>query len=339
MKKIVFTGGGTLGHVMPNLYLMEELKDYDISYIGGAKIEKEKVKDKCRYFEIQTIKFERGKFWRNFKIPIILIKAIRESKRILKDIHPDVVFSKGGYVSLPVCLAARKLRIPIIAHESDATFGLANRIILRLCKTMCVNFPSLVGKNKKIVYTGPIFSKIYDDNTTNKSKYKLNENVPTIAIIGGSLGSKIINEVVFQSIKELKKKYNIIHIVGKGNLRVKSHDNYNAIEQTDDMVNIYNIADLVIGRSGAGVTAECFYKNVPMILIPLENRSSRGDQLLNAKYYEDKGIAKIIREKDLTPEVLIDTIEMLDLTEMQKKYMKQKQINGRQKVIKLIRKY
>ena len=149
MKKIVFTGGGTLGHVMPNIYLMEELNDYKIDYIGSGGIEKGKIEDVglATFHEIPATKFQRGKFWANFKIPFVLVSAIHKSRKILKQVKPDLVFSKGGYVSLPVCLAARQLKIPIIAHESDSSFGLANRIILKICNKMCVNFKNLEQKN------------------------------------------------------------------------------------------------------------------------------------------------------------------------------------------------
>ncbi|MBR4998677.1 MAG: glycosyltransferase, partial [Clostridia bacterium] len=165
MKKIVFTGGGTLGHVMPNIYLFDELKhEFECSYIGGSGIEKEKIKDIMLYYEIPTVKLIRGKILNNFKIPFVLISAIIKAKKILREIRPNVVFSKGGYVALPVCIAARMLKIPIVSHESDASFGLANKIILRVSDVMCVNFKNLENKNKKIVYTGPLFSKEYENN-------------------------------------------------------------------------------------------------------------------------------------------------------------------------------
>ena len=151
MKTIVFTGGGTLGHVMPNLYLAEELKkEYECYYIGGKGIEKEKIQNLMPYHEISTIKLVRGKILRNLKIPYVLIKAITQAKAELKKIKPDVVFSKGGYVALPVCFAAKMLKIPIVAHESDYSFGLANKIILKLCNKMCVNFKNLESIYKEI---------------------------------------------------------------------------------------------------------------------------------------------------------------------------------------------
>ena len=339
MNKIVFTGGGTLGHVMPNLYLMEELADWEIHYIGTSGIEKDRVGGLADFHQIPAVKLKRGKFFTNLKIPFVLVKAIRQSKKYLKQIKPDVVFSKGGYVALPVCLAARSLKIPIIAHESDSSFGLANKIILKLCNNMCVNFKQLEQKNKKIIYTGPIFSKNFEKNTKNLQNLKINPNFQTILIVGGSLGSKIINDSIFKLKDELTKQFNIIHITGKGNKKFASTGNYNAFEITNDMVNLYNVADFVIGRSGAGVTAECFYKKLPMILIPLENGASRGDQVDNAKFYEEKKVATIIREADLTAETLKNEIQKMstNLNKYKNVYSRIEHQNGKEKIIKMIK--
>lgn len=340
MNKIVFTGGGTLGHVMPNLYLIDSLiEKNEVAYIGSGGIEKSKIKSEgIEFYEIPAIKLVRGKILTNLKIPFVLLSSIFKAKKILSKIKPTVVFSKGGYVALPVCIAARMLKISIVAHESDYSFGLANKLILKLCSKMCVNFQHLEKLNKKIIYTGPIFSSDFDGNHKN-TNFNLENNKPTILIVGGSLGSKVINDNLFPIIKDIIKKYNIIHITGKGNLKVKSFENYNAIEQTNDMVGIYNLADFVIGRSGAGVTAECFYKRIPMLLIPLENGVSRGDQLQNAKYYENLGVAKILREENLTPSKLEQAIYSFDFINKKNHYQNIKIDNGRNNVLKIIEEY
>lgn len=340
MEKIVFTGGGTLGHVMPNIYLMEELKEFEHYYIGGNGIEKKYVKDRLNnYYEIPTIKLVRGKVFTNLKIPFVLVSAILKAKKVLKDINPDIIFSKGGYVSLPVCVAGRLLKIPIIAHESDSSFGLANKIILKLCTKMCVNFKSLQNKNKKIVYTGPIFSKQFENKQKDYRGLNIDQSKQTILIVGGSLGSVKINEMIYVILKDLLKNFNVIHITGKNNNSIKSYDNYNACEMTQDINNLYNIADFVIGRSGAGVTAECYFKCLPMLLIPLENKASRGDQVLNAEYYKKQGVAEILKEKILTPTKLYRTI--LDfsknIAKYKTNYKKQTKVNGKETIIKEIR--
>lgn len=343
MKKIVFTGGGTLGHVMPNIYLIDDLKsEYEIAYIGGAGIEKEKLAT-CNidYYEIPTVKLIRGKILSNLKIPFVLINATIKAKKTLKKLKPTVIFSKGGYVSLPVCLAGKMLKIPIVTHESDYSLGLANKIILKTCNTMCVNFKNLESVNKKITYTGPIFSQEFESKTKGKTKLNLNSNKKTILIVGGSLGSKKINEVIFPCVKDLIKEFNIIHITGKGNNDLKSYDNYNAFEITDDMAYLYDISDILIGRSGAGVTAESYFKKLPMILIPLENKATRGDQLQNAKYYQKQGVAEIIRESELTPTTLLSGIENMEknFKKYEENYKKAEISNGKGKILKILEKY
>lgn len=343
MKKIVFTGGGTLGHVMPNIYLMEELKNtYECYYIGSNGIEQNEVKHLVKqYYEIPVVKLIRGKVFKNFKIPFVLINSIFKARQILKEIKPNVVFSKGGYVALPVCIAARMLNIPIVAHESDYNFGLANKIILKLCNNMCVNFKNLESKSKKITYTGPLFSKDYESKTKDFSKLSIDKSKPTLLIVGGSLGSRKINNNIFAVLKDLLVNFNIIHITGKGNNKIKSYENYNAFEKTNDMVNLYNIADFVLGRSGAGVTAECYFKSLPMLLIPLQNKASRGDQVLNAKYYENLGVAKIIEEEKISPKLILTEINDFykNIQKYKNKYKNTTQINGKKKIIDLIKKY
>ncbi len=339
MKKIIFTGGGTLGHVMPNLYLMEELADWECHYIGSRGIEKEKITKVADFREIPAIKLVRGKFWSNLKIPFVLISSIGKAKKILKEINPDVIFSKGGYVSLPVAIAGKMLKIPIIAHESDYSFGLANKIILKTCDKMCVNFKNLEGKNNKIVYTGPIFSSTFENVEKDYSGLNLDKSKPTVLIVGGSLGSKIINDNIFSILKDLLRDFNIIHITGKGNKKIKSYDNYNAFEMVNNIVKFYNIADFVIGRSGAGVTAECYFKHLPMLLIPLANKATRGDQTLNAEYYQKQGVAEILKETDLTPTRLYDEIKRFngELGKYKNEYKASKQINGKLMVINQIK--
>ena len=324
---------------MPNIYLMEELKDYKSYYIGSNGIEKERVKELAEFYEIPAIKLVRRKFLTNFKIPFVLIGAILKSKKLLKQIKPDVIFSKGGYVSLPVCIAGRMLNIPIIAHESDYSFGLANKIILKVCTCMCVNFKNLEKVNIKVIYTGPIFNSTYESKQKDYTNLNIDKTKPTILIVGGSLGSKKINENIFVILKDLLKLFNIIHITGKGNNKIKSYDNYNSFEITNDIVNFYNIADFVIGRSGAGVTAESYFKNLPMILVPLENGASRGDQVLNAKYYEKQGVAKVIREQELTPNKFLKEISDFykNIEKYKNNYKNRQKINGKEKIIELIK--
>ncbi len=343
-KTVVFTGGGTLGHVMPNLYLINDLKDKaNCTYIGSSGIEKEKVVSilNNNFYEIPAVKLVRGKILTNIKIPFVLFDAILKAKKILKKLKPAVVFSKGGYVALPVCIAAKMLKIPIIAHESDYSFGLANRLILSVCNTMCVNFKQLENKNNKIIYTGAILDKAFESKQKNTAGFNLNANLPTILIVGGSLGAKSLNNYIVNLANKLINHFNIIHVTGKGNLTLKSFNNYNSIEMCDNMPALYNLATFVIGRSGAGVTAECFYKQLPMLLVPLENKSSRGDQVQNAEYYKNLGVSQVLHEQNLTDDKMLAEIETFykDINKYKIAYSHLKIKNGKERVLELITNY
>lgn len=339
--KIVFTGGGTLGHVMPNLYLIEELKkNNEIHYIGSNGIEKEVVKKHgVTYHEISATKLYRGKIVRNLSIPFKLIKAMQQAKKILKQLQPDLIVSKGGYVSLPVCLAGRKLKIPIVSHESDYSFGLANKIILKLSDKMCVNYEHLKSLNPNIVFTGPVISNSFKlSNIKSDVPLTLDTSKPTILIVGGSSGSKIINETVFKSVEELTKSYNIIHLVGKGNAKKMKYPNYNQFELSSNMPYLYSISDLVVGRAGAGVIFECAYMNKPMLLIPLQNKNSRGDQIQNAEYFKNKGGARILLQSQLNPTTLTKyiNISLNNLKPMKESLTKLNLSHGKEKMLDTI---
>lgn len=339
-KKICFTGGGTLGHVMPNLYLAKDLKEYNLMYIGAGGIEKEKVKQEgIEYFEIKATKLRRGKVFVNLRVPFELVRAIKQAKKILKEQKPDLVVSKGGFVALPVCIAARKLRIPIISHESDYSFGLANKIILHFSNIMCVNYEHLASEKKNIVYTGPVISDDFKYSNIKASiKLNIDFDKPTILIIGGSSGSKAINEAVWGNLEQLCSRYNIIHLTGKGNGTKHKGINYNQMEMTDNVPYLLSISDLVVGRAGAGVVFECAYMHKPMLLIPLQNGHSRGDQVQNAKYFYDLGCAKILEEFKLSPSTLVKSIELAlpNVKEMTTNLKKLDLSAGKEKMLKLI---
>lgn len=302
MKKIVFTGGGTLGHVKPCFSIIENLsKDDEVFFIGSNGMEKEYVKSKgIKFYEIETVKLVRGKFWTNLLIPFKLFKSVRQAKKILKDIKPNLIFSKGGYVALPVAIAGKKLHIPVIAHESDYSFGVANKIILRYSDVMLVNFPKLTEKSKKVELIGPIISNDFKEVKKCKLKLDLDENKKTILFMGGSLGAKSLNEVVFEAVEKLSD-YNIVHIVGKGKGKKIKAQNYNQFEIVEEIASLINLADIVVSRAGANSIFETLYLKKPMILIPLNNTNSRGDQMENARYFFEKGAVRILYEEKLSP--------------------------------------
>ena len=316
MKTIVLTGGGTAGHIMPHLALLPELKKHfnKIEYIGSFEgMEKDIIKKEgIPYHCITTTKLVRSFTFKNFCIPFQLFKGIKEAKAHLKTIKPNIVFTKGGFVSVPVVIAAKKLHIPIVSHESDITLGLANKIIARYANIMCFSFERTVSElNKKAVFTGsPICAQIMSGNKQKIiTEYGLNQEKPTLLFVGGSLGAKAINDVVFSSIKELLKSYNVIHITGKNNKNNKlSLKNYVQIEFTSHIEDLFACADCVISRAGSNVIFELLALQKPMLLIPLSKKQSRGDQILNANYFRKKGYAKVLEEENLTKKSLLQKI-------------------------------
>lgn len=316
MKTIVFTGGGTAGHIMPNIAIMEELKNrYKIYYIGSSGMEKNII-SKYQYvtfLEIPSVKFNRSLTPKNLLIPFKLISCTKQAVKHLKAIQPSVVFSKGGYVSLPTALGASMLKIPIITHESDLTLGLANKIISKVSKVICCSFqPTAQNVGKKGKYTGsPIRKKIINGNKNVPiTKHKIDTSRPTILIIGGSQGSQAINNVIWDNIPLLTNQYNIIHIVGKKNLRKDIvAKNYFQLEFVDDIENYLALADIAISRAGSNTIFELIATNTPMILIPLpKTKASRGDQVDNAKYFADKGLAIMIEQHNMNINTLINKI-------------------------------
>lgn len=315
MRTIVFTGGGTAGHIMPNIALFPEAgKFFDkIVYIGSNKMEKELLKNypKVSFYEIQCVKLVRKLTPKNLLIPFKLLTSIKQAKKILKDVDPAIVFSKGGYVALPVVIAASQLNIPVVSHESDFSMGLANKIIYRYSNLMLTSFPNTAENKKKCKHMGtPIRESIFHGN---KNNLKLNfDSKPTILFFGGSLGSKKINDAVEKSFDQLSKKFNILHITGKGKKTSIKNSSYYQTEFTNKIEDYFNAADLIITRGGANALFELLALNKPMLIIPLSKSESRGDQIDNANYFAQKGYAKVLMEEDLSPETLYNAIQNLN---------------------------
>ena len=343
MKKIIFTGGGTGGHIMPNIAIMDELKNkFDIAYIGSKNgMEKEIIKN-VPYFEITTCKLKRSLDISNLLIPFKLIKGYFDAKKILKKEKPNLVFSKGGYVSVPVIFACKSLKIPVVSHESDYTLGLANKLTSKIAKAVCTSFEDTAKAIKNGVYTGsPIRKELLNGNKNNiKNKLDLKQNLPTLLVVGGSLGSKKINEIIKKNAKKLQNKYNLVHITGK-NDKFESFENYNALEYTNQIGDVFDLADLVITRGGSNVLFELLALKKPMLIVPLE-KGSRGDQILNASVFEKEGLALAINEDDLLQNsaLLFDKLEELwNKRDELKRNMQNKNIIGNKKIVEQIEKY
>ncbi len=325
MKRIVFTGGGTAGHVTPNIALIPKLKSlgYDIHYIGSYEgIERKLIEDyRIPYYGISTGKLRRYFDLKNFSDPFRVIKGFMEAKQVLKTLKPDIVFSKGGFVSVPVVRAASSLKIPCIIHESDMTPGLANSLCIPVAKKVCCNFPETLQNlpEEKAVLTGsPIRAEL-----TKGSKEKglsmcgFHGGKPVIMVIGGSLGAAGINTLVREALTKLLDDFQIVHICGKEKIDnlLLSTDGYKQFEYVkEDLKDLFAIADIVISRAGANAICELLALRKPSLLIPLPARASRGDQILNAKSFEAQGFAMVADEDYLTAVTLTEKVHELYFT-------------------------
>lgn len=321
-KKIVLTGGGTAGHVTPNLALLPHLqnKGYEISYIGSYEgIEKKLIADyDIPYYGISTGKLRRYFDPKNFTDPFRVIKGFGEAKRILKEIKPDVVFSKGGFVSVPVVRAAAALKIPCIIHESDMTPGLANKLCIPVAQKICCNFPETLNhlpKDKAVLTGSPIREELKKGNKI--AAYEVcgfTANKPVIMVIGGSLGSMAINKAVREALPSLLTDFQVVHICGKEKidnllLTTKGYHQFEYLKA--ELKDIFAMADLVISRAGANAICEILALKKPNLLIPLPAGSSRGDQILNAASFEAQGYSMVISEDDLSKELLVAKVQEL----------------------------
>lgn len=322
-KCIVLTGGGTAGHVMPNINLSSELSKHftDIVYIGSNNgIENKLIKENTKYkFEpITTVKLNRGNPFKNFSIPFKLTRGKSEAKKLLKKYKPSIVFSKGGYVGLPVVMAAKELRIPIVCHESDISMGLANKLAKRYATKICTNFESTAKQyGKKCIHTGTPLKLSKLSKAEAKQKLGISTNKPVLLVAGGSLGAKAINNFIFENIESLTKEYYIIHIVGKGNKKEISNINYKQIEFTNDMWTIYKATDFALSRAGANTIVELLANKILTIFIPLPKAVSRGDQIQNAIYLQTQNLARFIEQENMTINNILKELNYLKLNKSQ----------------------
>ena len=303
---IILTGGGTAGHVTLNINLEKELNKHfnKIVYIGSKTgIEKTLVKSNTNYIyeEITSTKLSRRKIFKNLEIPFKLFKAIKESKQFLKTHKPQIVFSKGGYVGLPVVIAAKQLKIPVVCHESDLTMGLANKLAKKYATKICTNFKSTAHKNgKKCLHTGMPLKLSKLTKLEAKTHLQIPSNKPVLLVTGGSLGAKSLNDFVFKNIESLTQTYYVLHLTGKNNLNKNIiHKDYRQIEFSNDMWTIFKATDYAISRAGANTIVELLSNNILTIFVPLPKNNSRGDQIENAKHIESMGLAKTILQEDL----------------------------------------
>ncbi len=322
MKKIVLTGGGTAGHVTPNIALLPHLKHagFEVSYIGSYDgIEKKLIADfDIPYYGISTGKFRRYMDPKNFTDPFRVVKGFSEAKKYLKQIKPDIVFSKGGFVSVPVVRAASALKIPCIIHESDMTPGLANKLCIPVATKICCNFPetlNMLPKDKAVLTGSPIREELSSGNKIKGlDMCGFTANKPVVMVIGGSQGAASVNKAVRAALPKLLDDFQVVHLCGKDKidnllLNEKGYKQFEYLKT--ELRDIFAMADVVISRAGANAICELLALHKPNILIPLPSAKSRGDQLLNAQSFKSQGFSIVIDEDDLTEHLLLEKVQEL----------------------------
>ncbi|MDO4345047.1 MAG: undecaprenyldiphospho-muramoylpentapeptide beta-N-acetylglucosaminyltransferase [Eubacteriales bacterium] len=322
MKRIVLTGGGTAGHVTPNIALIPRLKElgYDIQYIGSYDgIEKKLIEEMhIPYYGISSGKLRRYFDLKNFSDPFRVIKGYGEARRLMKKLKPDILFSKGGFVAVPVVLAAKHRHIPVIIHESDMTPGLANKLAIPSATKVCCNFPEtlkLLPKEKAVLTGSPIRQELHMGNRIAALKFcGFTANKPTLLVIGGSLGSANVNAAIRGVLPDLLKNFQVIHLCGKDKLdpsleNTPGYVQYEYIKE--QLADLFALADIVVSRAGANAICELLDLRKPALLIPLGSNASRGDQILNAESFKSQGFCEVLLEEDLQPQVLLETIQKL----------------------------
>ncbi|MDE6636218.1 MAG: undecaprenyldiphospho-muramoylpentapeptide beta-N-acetylglucosaminyltransferase [Lachnospiraceae bacterium] len=321
MKKIGLTGGGSAGHVTPNIALLPELKkrNYEIHYIGSKNgIEKQLIEEEnIKYYGISSGKLRRYFDIKNFTDPFRVVKGFAEASSIIKEIKPDVVFSKGGFVTVPVVLAADRKKVPCIIHESDMSPGLANKLCIPHAVKVCTNFPEAAkGIGEKAVVTGtPIRREMFSGNRIAGLDFLgFTANKPVLMVVGGSLGAVAVNNMVRDALPELLRRYQIVHLCGNGKIddSLVGLEGYVQFEYIrKEMCDLMTAADIIISRAGANAICEILALNKPNLLVPLPAASSRGDQVLNAESFERQGFSVVIKEEQLTTGMLIDEVDKL----------------------------
>ena len=320
MKRIVLTGGGTAGHVTPNIALIPKLKElgYEIHYIGSKDgIEKKLIEELgIPYYGISSGKLRRYFDVKNFTDPMKVVKGFFEAKALLKKLNPNVVFSKGGFVTVPVVIAAKKLKIPAVIHESDLTPGLANRLCIPSATKVCANFPETIKylpEGKAVLTGSPIRKELFSGNKIAGLDFcGFTANKPVILVTGGSLGSVAVNDAIRNLLPTLLRDYQVIHLCGKDKIdpKLQGKPGYVQYEYIkEELSDLFAAADLVISRAGANTICEILAMRKPNILVPLSAASSRGDQILNAESFQSQGFSYVVKEEELSNETLLDAIK------------------------------
>lgn len=322
-KSIILTGGGTAGHVSLNQAIIPELLEqgYDVHYIGSKDgIEKQLIGDafpNIPYHEIASGKLRRYFSMKNFTDPFRVLAGIGQAFAIIRKVKPTIIFSKGGFVSVPVVMAARLANVPVVVHESDVTPGLANKLALPFASHIFTVFKETMQHlpADKATCTGSIIrQQLYaGDKERGLALGGFDGSKKVLLVMGGSLGSVVLNDALRENLAILTDTYHVIHLCGKGNLDESiTHADYCQFEYvTDELSDLLYASDLIVSRAGSNSIFEFLALHKPMLLIPLSAAKSRGDQILNAKLFKQKGFAHVLEEEALTKQSFLDAVEQL----------------------------
>ena len=347
-KRIVFTGGGTAGHVTPNIALIEPLlaEGWDVHYIGSnTGMEKDLIAalSGVTYHGISTGKLRRYFSWQNFIDPFRVLRGYKQARQLIRALKPDVIFSKGGFVSVPVVLGAGK--VPVVAHESDYSPGLSNRIACRYTDKVCVSFEDTLPHvpHGKGIFTGtPIRPALYEGSKERALAFTgLSGAKPVLLVMGGSLGAQKLNALVRAALPVLNETFDVIHLCGKGkndcDCVACGYAQYEYIDK--ELPDLFALADVVLSRAGANSVFELLALNKPSVLVPLTSSSTRGDQLLNANYFQKKGYARVIDQNTATTQEIAAAVK--DVYEHSAQYTKvmceDTRSDGTESILKIIR--
>ncbi|MBQ8094671.1 MAG: undecaprenyldiphospho-muramoylpentapeptide beta-N-acetylglucosaminyltransferase [Clostridia bacterium] len=321
MKRIVLTGGGTAGHVSPNQALIPELlkEGWEIHYIGTKNgIERSLIEpiSGVTYHCVQSGKLRRYFDLKNFTDIFRVIAGFFQSAALIGKLKPQIVFAKGGFVSVPVVYGAAIRGVPVVMHESDITPGLANKLCKPFSKCLCTTFPECAkAVGEKGVVTGtPLRSQLFSGSRERGlAMAGFDGSKPVLMMTGGSLGAQTVNAVLREALPQLLPDYDILHVCGKGNFS-EEHKNLPGYVQfeylTDGMPDAYACADLMLSRAGSNSLSEILALHKPALLIPYH--SGRGDQVLNAKSVEARGLAHVLLQGDMNCDSLVKGIHALD---------------------------
>jgi len=345
--KIALVGGGTAGHIIPSISVIEKILEIDpktqfFFVAADQDLDKKNLEQfKNKYF-LPIAKLRRYFDIKNFTDIFVLTKSIYKSIQILKSEKPNIIFSKGGFVAVPFCIAAKFLKIPIVMHESDSSIGLANKLIMPLANQIWLSHPNSINKkylSKTYVLNLPILNSLISPEKSFEFPEFINPHKRNLLILGGSLGAEYLNEVIFEHREELKHEFNIIHVIGMKNFSKKyqKEQSYIPLDYVKDLGPVYEITDLCLSRAGAGTLAELDSLKIPAVLVPLTKEGSRGDQLLNAEYFVEKNhTSNILLESYLDSKSLIE--HLLKLPNRSSKHSPRNQEKVSEKIYSLLKK-